>query len=870
MGTYKVTVTDANGETASTTAIVESSAGLSLSTNPMDASCGANNGSIDLSISGGQAPYEIDWDNNGLGDTNDPEDLTDLAAGIYNVTVTDVNGCSASTSETVSSSSGLTLTTTKNDASCGANNGSIDLTISGGQAPYEIDWDNNGIGDANDTEDLTDLAAGTYNVTVTDVNGCSASTSESINASGGLSVTPTLTTPSSCIQGDGSISLAIAGGTAPYTVDWLHIVGSDDGSVASNLSVGIYDVTITDAAACSEQLSIELVHPSSSLRGTFSTIGTNCSGLGGRIIFNATGGNPPYQFSWQEQDPIIPNWTSSPLSMNPTFTADNITRAVYEVVVSDANFCAYVSVIAVDYADDLLQIQNVSGVLPDCNSNNGSITISTINGIPPLTYELSDNDQVDLEIGSNNASYTFSGLAAATYEVTVRDKDGCIQTQEFVLKNNTDLTVNATVTDALCANNGAISLNISGGDAPYQVDWSHLAGNNNPQNIDQLLAGTYAYTVTDAVGCKVIGSEEVTYENPLGASFTTDEADCTGQNGSISFSASNGTPPYIYSWREASNTIGGDYEQSGSISSSNYTKTGLSSGSYDVKIEDSNGCERTGTVTIGEEAGPSISYNQVTHNCSSGGGTISTNVNSGTLPYAYKWATSAGAVVQEGPNKDLIIANISQKTVYKVTVTDGEGCTDAPSNGRTLYKKLTADPRCETTSTNGVYTVRSGKDGGSSQVDFNWTLGGTAYPNDNGFFNTAPADLGRFDVTITDNVTNCTATGHVVVPTECASNSNSIEERTITDPTPTFEVRLYPNPFQNQFTMQILAEKEELVEIKLIDLVGRILYEQSQEVKLGSNKITIDLESTATDNGVYQLLLIRADGTSEVQKLIRE
>ena len=70
--------------------------------------------------------------------------------------------------------------------------------------------------------------------------------------------------------------------------------------------------------------------------------------------------------------------------------------------------------------------------------------------------------------------------------------------------------------------------------------------------------------------------------------------------------------------------------------------------------------------------------------------------------------------------------------------------------------------------------------------------------------------------------------------------------------------------------MQILAAEEELVEIKLIDLVGRILYEQSQEVKLGSNKITIDLESTATDNGVYQLLLIRADGTSEVQKLIRE
>ncbi len=146
-----------------------------LSETHMDATCnGVNDGSIDLTILGGVPPYTIDWDNDGTGDNDDAEDISGLAAGDYTVSVTDALSEVQSITVTISEPTVLASTETNVDVSCfGAANGTIDLSITGGTAPYTIDWDNDGTGDNDDSEDLSGLAPGDYTVLVTDANGWS-------------------------------------------------------------------------------------------------------------------------------------------------------------------------------------------------------------------------------------------------------------------------------------------------------------------------------------------------------------------------------------------------------------------------------------------------------------------------------------------------------------------------------------------------------------------------------------------------------------------------------------------------------------------------------------------------------------------------
>src|SRR6185436_10830123 len=170
-GTYDVTVTDANGCTATLSVTLNNANGPALSETHIDATCGSANGSVDLTVTGGAAPYGYNWSNSAV-----TEDLTNVAAGTYDVTVTDANGCTAALSVTINNANGPALSETHIDATCGSANGSVDLTVTGGASPYGYTWSNSAV-----TEDLAAVAAGTYDVTVTDANGCTATLSVTIN-----------------------------------------------------------------------------------------------------------------------------------------------------------------------------------------------------------------------------------------------------------------------------------------------------------------------------------------------------------------------------------------------------------------------------------------------------------------------------------------------------------------------------------------------------------------------------------------------------------------------------------------------------------------------------------------------------------------
>jgi hypothetical protein len=200
---------------------------------------GQATGTATVTPSGGTAPYTYAWSNGATSQT-----ANNLSSGIYTVTVTDANGCTDQMSVTINQpQSSLVTTATQVNVLCYGNpSGSIDVNVNGGTAPYVYSWSN-----GSTAQDITNLAGGSYTVTVTDVLGCTASTSVTITEPTALSLTTTST--DELLGADGTATVNVSGGTAPYTYSWTP--GGESTPSISGLVAGLYMVTVTDANGCS-------------------------------------------------------------------------------------------------------------------------------------------------------------------------------------------------------------------------------------------------------------------------------------------------------------------------------------------------------------------------------------------------------------------------------------------------------------------------------------------------------------------------------------------------------------------------------------------------------------------------------------------
>lgn len=246
-GTYTVTVTDnASASVTGSVNITEPTA-ISLSATHTNVSCAAgNDGCINLNANGGTGSFGYAWSNSAA-----TQDVCNLAAGSYRVTVTDGNNCSASITETVTEPSAISLSIAKTNVSCnGGNNACIDLSVTGGTAGtgYIYSW-----GNSTTTEDICNLTAGTYQVTVTDANGCSSSLTTTVNQPAAISVNTTSSNPTTTGGNDGSITINATGGTSPYNFS------VDGGSTYLNsqaftsLTAGCYQISVKDSLGCIAQ-----------------------------------------------------------------------------------------------------------------------------------------------------------------------------------------------------------------------------------------------------------------------------------------------------------------------------------------------------------------------------------------------------------------------------------------------------------------------------------------------------------------------------------------------------------------------------------------------------------------------------------------
>jgi hypothetical protein len=243
-GTYTVTVTDGNLCTASTSVTITQPAAINIAAVTQNADCnGATNGSIDLTVTGGTPFYGFNWSS---GPTT--EDISGLAAGGYTVTVTDGNGCTASSSITVGQPTTLLLGANHTNPSCTAvSNGSIDLFVTGGSPAYSYLWNTTAT-----TEDISGLPNGTYSVTVTDNNGCTASVTVTLNSPVNLNLSATWTNATCNGGNNASINLSVNSGVPGYNYVWSNSATTED---LTGLTAGTYTVVVTDASGCTGSLS---------------------------------------------------------------------------------------------------------------------------------------------------------------------------------------------------------------------------------------------------------------------------------------------------------------------------------------------------------------------------------------------------------------------------------------------------------------------------------------------------------------------------------------------------------------------------------------------------------------------------------------
>ncbi len=692
VGTYFVTSTDSKGCNRTATAVVTSNAGFTVAVTPTNASCGGTNGSATATATGGTAPIRYAWSTGATTQT-----ISNLSAGNYTVTVTDNSGCSVSATTTINAVGSLTILLTSTNAACGIANGTVTATPTSGTAPFRYLWSNGAT-----TSTIATLAAGTYNVTVTDANGCTASGQKSIIQTSSFDVNLDVRNIVCNGETNGQITAMVMGGSAPYIYRW-----SNGGTVAviANLGVATYTVTVTDASGCTAIKSANITQPNAVTASIAATM-TSCGTANGTATVTPGGGTPGYTYLWTNAS------TSASIS--------GLGAGAYTVTVTDSRGCRATATTTITASTTL----DASGIVTNVKCNGGNtggiaLTVSGASGTVSYTWNT----------GATTPSV--SSLAAGNYSVTINDSRNCSVVKQFTVGQPNALTASVSGTMTACGtSNGTATASASGGTSGYTFRWNTGA---TTAAITGLAAATYTVTATDANLCTASSSITITASTALSVNVTTTAVRCNGAaTGSAVATPSGGAQPYTYSWSNGTTVV-----------STVANPSGLTAGTYLLTVNDAVGCSSSQVVTIAQPSAISIFLDVRDAVCSSTSGSVvsTSSVSGGTQPYTYLWSNGATT---------LTLSNLSAGT-YTLTVTDGNGCTKVASTTVNFIAPPTVTLTPTNVSCNGGNTgaVTALATGGSAPYSYAWSNSAT---------NSTISGLtaGTYTVTVTDS-RNCTA-----------------------------------------------------------------------------------------------------------------
>lgn len=491
-GLYSVTATDADACSASSQLELMDPELLSANLNTTaETAVGANDGTATTLVSGGTAPYSFDWSNG----ANTPL-LNNLSPGTYTVTITDANACTTLRTASVSAFN-CTLSTqlTATNSTCfGANNGAAQAIQLGGNAPFTYHWNT-----GETTATVQNLPPGTYTVTVNDASGCVNASDVTITQPPLLQVSATdLQRPLCQNEPSGVISITTSGGTAPYAYNWNN--GTNTPSIEQLLS-GSYQVTITDAAGCIRLHAVILV-PSDDeapqIKAQNSTVYLDAQGKHTLSLADVQG-------------EVTDNCSVTDYSFFPLTTLDckHLGAAIpVELRAIDENGNAALRILQITVVDNIAPTVNCPD---DLSVNACASTVNVTHPTPLATdncgLQSSTGDQIE---GLPNGAAFPVGVTTQTYRFT--DPSGNTATCSFHIFVNAPVTVNAfqSTPATVGLSNGAISVDVTGGTAPYMFKWTRdnqdIAFTKDLQGVP---SGMYTLHITDANGCVIILEVEV-------------------------------------------------------------------------------------------------------------------------------------------------------------------------------------------------------------------------------------------------------------------------------------------------------------------------------------------------------------------------
>jgi gliding motility-associated-like protein len=678
-GNYTVDVSDANSCGPVTTNVISITSPSAISIDNISVThvtgCyGGNNGSIAITASGGVGTlqYSIDGGANYF-TTNTFNGLT---GGNYVVVVNDDANCPQSQPVSVNQPAAITITNVFRTqvTSPTSNDGAIVVLAEGGTGT--LTYTLQPTGTVNTTGEFYSLAMGTYWVVVTDENGCSEST-DPISLS---AIEPKLTPTHITCNGDnnGQISLTITGGTAPYTISWTGpsgpITAFDGLYVITDLGPGLYTVNVVDNEGITGTSFVEIIEPAAVGTQTLISNSPNCSGdSDGSILVEGSGGTTPYQYTLYDA-------AMNQLSQNATGVFSNLATGNYNIKIVDSHGCSFNTGVTINPTAPIA-ITNTSVVHPSSSTiNDGQIIITASGGTGLLTYTL-------LPAGVSNTSGSFSGLATGTYTIRVEDVNGCFIVSDNIVLSGMTIQLDQVMVSCHGLSDGKIIVTVNNAHIPPSpiTVVTRVLDNVVMPGTENLAAGEYNVAVTDGAGKTVSQNITLTEPEVLTATISFTNPLCNGDTtGTVTAIGSGGTPPYIFTLRDAAL-----FDTIASNNTGVFDNHRIPAGSYHVTLKDVNGCEAITTdVTLVDPSPIALSIDQVVHPSTgaTADGSIRVSASGGTGVYTY--TLQPGGI----SNTSGLFDNLTAGT-YTVEAKDENGCSKESDNiilsGMTL--SLTAE-----------------------------------------------------------------------------------------------------------------------------------------------------------------------------------
>ena len=717
-GTYQVLVTDSLGcQDSCQFTIIQPNCTLAANATSLNPTCnGANNGQIDVSATGGEAPLSIDWNQNTLDGQFNPRNL---GPGRYSFIVTDNVGCRASDTIVLTQPAALLLSCAQQSAATrvGGTDGVAQITSNGGTRPYRISWSGKSSGSftlnrSGDTT-ITGLSAGQYRIVLRDQNDCVDSCLLTITEPVCALSANIITVKSILCNGDnnGVLAASVRNGRAPYTYLWSNGAGTISRDTLKNLGPGTYTLILTDNLGCADTTQINLSQPppivtDCQVISDLSTVG----GRDGRAKLKYSGGTGTIALDWGGSQP-----GSVTASGRDSISLGSLPPGAYSPNFIDVNGCRTSCSFTIKEPVCNLQA-SLSTKAPACQGEaNGQVIAVPTAGVAPYSFQWSN-------AGPNND--TLSNLVAGTYQVTITDAINCRLVLDTVLQDPAALAFSCQIIRNVITvkgNEGIARVSFSGGVAPYfirvqgPVSSTRTEGNSGSVDLTGWSAGDYTVIISDINGCQQSCSFSISEPNcNLALQLQGINPLCNGAaNGQITVAVTGGKAPFKYDWSD--NTNDGQA-----------TARNLRAGMYTVVVSDSIGCAGIDTLVLAEPSALSLACGTPVPTTTVGGqnGRITVRFSGGTGPYKL---LLSGAKRDSFLNLSVDSFNVNNlsKGDYRLTLLDKNGCTvqgcDFRINDPACNLVLTLTPTNNLCAGASQGSIQSSITGGLGPFNYDWS-----------------------------------------------------------------------------------------------------------------------------------------------------